>query len=168
MKLAEYKRTLQAPLRQATLCFIIDYGSVLLGMKKRGFAKGRWNGFGGKRNDNEKIIEAAIRETREEAGITPGLLTQMAVLDFYFPHQPDWNQQVVTYSTSQWKGTPTETEEMKPQGFPIDEIPHQDMWVDHNHWLPLVLEGKKVRGHFLFKKGDKLLDREIVTVDGFK
>ncbi|MDP4007437.1 MAG: hypothetical protein Q8P55_02500 [bacterium] len=31
-----------------TLCIVQQEGQVLLGMKKRGFGKGRWNGFGGK------------------------------------------------------------------------------------------------------------------------
>ena len=34
---------------------------VLLGYKKRGFAHGRWNGFGGKVEPNETIREAAVR-----------------------------------------------------------------------------------------------------------
>ncbi|MEK7607017.1 MAG: DNA mismatch repair protein MutT, partial [Patescibacteria group bacterium] len=31
-----------------TLCFIHQSPRILLGMKKRGFGAGRWNGFGGK------------------------------------------------------------------------------------------------------------------------
>jgi 8-oxo-dGTP pyrophosphatase MutT (NUDIX family) len=34
---------------------------VLLGMKKRGFGKNWYNGFGGKVEKNESIFEAAIR-----------------------------------------------------------------------------------------------------------
>jgi 8-oxo-dGTP diphosphatase / 2-hydroxy-dATP diphosphatase len=34
---------------------------VLLGLKKKGFGKGKWNGFGGKVEKNETILEAAIR-----------------------------------------------------------------------------------------------------------
>jgi len=40
-------------MRQTTLCLLIKEGEVLLGMKKRGFATGKWNGFGGK-IDEEK------------------------------------------------------------------------------------------------------------------
>ena len=166
--LVEYRETLWVPLRQATLCFVLDKDNVLLGMKKRGFAEGRWNGFGGKPNDNEGILETAIRETEEESGVTPGSLVQMALLDFYFPHQPDWNQQVVVYISTQWEGEPSETEEMQPKWFPRDQIPYHDMWVDDIHWLPLILEGKKVRAHFLFGEGDKLLDQEITIVERFE
>lgn len=43
----------------------------MLGLKKRGFGVGKYNGFGGKVCVNESIIDAAIRETQEEANITP-------------------------------------------------------------------------------------------------
>ena len=35
----------------------------MLGLKKRGFGVGKYNGFGGKVGLNESIIDAAIRET---------------------------------------------------------------------------------------------------------
>ena len=167
MKIVEYREALQTPLRQATLCFVIKDDKVLLGMKKRGFAEGRWNGFGGKSNDNEEILDTAIRETEEEVGITPSSLVEIAVLDFYFPHHSDWNQQVVAYSTTEWEGVPIESEEMRPKWFSRDEIPYDEMWVDDIHWLPLVLEGKKIRASFLFGEEDKLLDQKIKVVENF-
>ncbi len=44
-----------------TLVFLVDDDRVLLGMKKRGFGAGKWNGFGGKVEPGETIEEAAIR-----------------------------------------------------------------------------------------------------------
>ena len=47
-----------------TLCFTFKDSSwkqVLLGMKKRGFGAGRYNGFGGKVEPGETVKEAAIR-----------------------------------------------------------------------------------------------------------
>lgn len=44
-----------------TLTFVVDAGKILLGMKKRGFGAGRWNGFGGKVDPGESIEEAAKR-----------------------------------------------------------------------------------------------------------
>lgn len=47
-------------------------GDVLLGMKKRGFGVGKWNGFGGKVQEGETIRECARRETQEECGLEVG------------------------------------------------------------------------------------------------
>ena len=37
-----------------TLVFLRDGSKVLLGMKKRGFGAGKWNGFGGKVNKDSE------------------------------------------------------------------------------------------------------------------
>lgn len=46
-----------------TLVLVVQPGRVLLGMKKRGFGAGRWNGFGGKVQSGETIEDAARRYT---------------------------------------------------------------------------------------------------------
>lgn len=48
-------------IRQYTLAFIRKEDRILLGMKKRGFGVGRWNGFGGKVHSDEMILQAAKR-----------------------------------------------------------------------------------------------------------
>jgi hypothetical protein len=50
--------------RLYTLVFVRQPGRVLLGMKKRGFGQGKWNGFGGKVEPNEEVTTAAVRELR--------------------------------------------------------------------------------------------------------
>lgn len=49
------------PNKLLTLLFVLEPSRVLLGMKKRGFGMGRWNGFGGKVQADESIEDAAIR-----------------------------------------------------------------------------------------------------------
>ncbi len=44
-----------------TLVSVIKDDKILLGLKKRGFGVGWWNGFGGKINNGETIEEAAKR-----------------------------------------------------------------------------------------------------------
>ncbi|HET8669978.1 MAG TPA: NUDIX domain-containing protein, partial [Candidatus Saccharimonadales bacterium] len=43
----------------------------LLAMKKRGFGINKWNGVGGKVDEDETIEQAAIRECQEEITVTP-------------------------------------------------------------------------------------------------
>ena len=47
--------------KQYTLVLVIEGNKILLGLKKRGFGVGWWNGFGGKINNEETIEEAAKR-----------------------------------------------------------------------------------------------------------
>ena len=43
------------PPKLLTLVFVLGHGRVLLGMKKRGFGEGNWNGFGGKKELGESL-----------------------------------------------------------------------------------------------------------------
>ena len=83
MKLKDFSKH-KSSLRQTTLCFLTKDKKVLLAMKKRGFGNGRWNGVGGKLNAGETIRQAAIREAKEEIGVTVWQMEKVAVLDFYF------------------------------------------------------------------------------------
>lgn len=71
-----------------TLCLLCQPPRILLGMKKRGFGAGRWNGFGGKLEQGESIEEAAKREFLEEAGITVGEIDKRGVLEFFLRAVP--------------------------------------------------------------------------------
>ena len=59
------------PKKVLTLCVIYDDSRVLLGMKKREFGAGRWNGFGGKIKDGETIEVAAFGGVGEGGGLFP-------------------------------------------------------------------------------------------------
>ncbi|MDY0096953.1 MAG: 8-oxo-dGTP diphosphatase [Candidatus Dojkabacteria bacterium] len=159
-------------MRKATLVFLInkDTNSICLGMKKRGFGALRWNGFGGKVNKGEDIEDAAIREIYEEttdSNQNEGViidrkdLERVAILNFTFPHQQDWNQQVHVFFVEKWNGNINESEEMKPEWFDIDEIPYSDMWSDDKYWLPRVLKGERMTADFSFNENDEMISNEI-------
>jgi len=147
-----------------TLCFIYQHPKVLLGMKKRGFGAGRWNGFGGKVRDGETIEEATKREMKEEAGIIPGDIERFGIIEFEFQGNPEILE-VHFYKANNFTGKPKESEEMKPIWFNIKEIPFHQMWPDDKYWFPLFLEGKKFRGKFLFDNSDKILQYELEEID---
>ncbi len=163
MSIEEYKKLITKEVKPRTVCFLVKDGSVLLGMKKRGFGKGNFLGIGGKVESNETIEEAALRELREEIGTTALNLWHTAVLNFYFPHMPDesWNQQVHVFMVNRWTGEPVETDEILPQWFQIDKLPIDSMWDDAHYWLPEVLKGSKVVGDFLFNDQFMVIDKTI-------
>lgn len=152
-------------LRDSTLCFLVKEDKVLLAMKKRGFGKGRWNGVGGKLNENETIEKAAKREAKEEIGVNIKQMEQAAVLYFYFPNNLEWNQRTTVFVVNKWDGEPLETEEMAPKWFNINKLPFDSMWVDDIYWLPLVLKGKKIKAEFLFGENDTLLDYKVTEIE---
>lgn len=146
--------------KQLTLCIIHQHPNVLLGMKKRGFGAGRWNGFGGKVSHGETIEDAARREMQEEAGIELKNLDKVGVIEFEFQGNPEILE-VHIFRSDDFLGEPMESEEMKPQWFHVDEIPFKDMWPDDIHWMPLFLGGKKFKGKFLFGESDVILEKEL-------
>ncbi|HNW55932.1 MAG TPA: 8-oxo-dGTP diphosphatase [bacterium] len=157
-------------LRQVSLVFLIKKNNdkiieVCLAMKKRGFGVNRWNGVGGKMELDETIEETAIRETQEEICVDVTNLTKVAIIDFYFPHNPGFNQQVHAYLAENWEGNPMETEEMKPEWFATGNIPYQEMWSDDEFWLPQVLAGQKVRAKFTFSEQESPIEQDVKIVD---
>ena len=145
-----------------TLVFIHKEDQVLLGLKKRGFGVNKWNGFGGKVEPNETVIDAAARELKEECclRVRAGDLKNIAHLEFTFEGQP-MLMDVRVFSTNIFEGIPKETEEMKPKWFKHDGIPFEEMWLDDKIWFPYMLQGKKFFGTFHYEGFDKILDYKI-------
>jgi 8-oxo-dGTP diphosphatase/2-hydroxy-dATP diphosphatase len=148
-----------------TLCMIHQHPKLLLGMKKRGFGQGRWNGFGGKLHEGESIETAAKREITEEVGIAIEEIEKRGIILFEFKDSGDILE-VHIFNVSKFLGNPIESEEMKPQWFDTDKIPFEQMWSDDKHWVPIFLKGKKFRGNFLFdnEKSNTILDMKLNEV----
>jgi 8-oxo-dGTP diphosphatase len=144
-------------MQDATLVFLVRENGILLGYKKRGFAEGKINGFGGKIEASETIESAAARELEEECGVHVDVadLQPVARLDFFFPAKPEWDQVVHVFLAKRWRGEPVETEEMRPMWVNTNSIPYDRMWADDRHWLPLVLQGKHVQATFTFKEDNE-------------
>ncbi|MEN9913132.1 MAG: hypothetical protein RLY66_540 [Candidatus Parcubacteria bacterium] len=157
------------PRKLFTLCMIHQDGRILLGMKKIGFGAGNWNGFGGKVEPGEEIDAAAAREVREEAGVNPLDIQKVGILEFEFQNDPKV-MEVHIFSATTFSGEPVESDEMRPQWFDQDKIPYDNMWSDDRYWLPMVLQGKKFKGRFLFDKPStpeysaKIIEEKLVEV----
>jgi len=133
----------------ATLTFVISSGKVLLIRKKRGFGAGKVNGVGGKVEEGEPLEEAARREVLEEVGLTVRNVHHRGVLHFYSSdHVPDWVVHV--FVADSYEGEVSGSDEAEPLWVPLGSIPFSEMWEDDRHWLPHVLSGYNVEGHFYF------------------
>ena len=137
-------------MKKSTLCFCIKDDEVLLAMKKRGFGSGKWNGYGGKVQVEESPITAAVRELEEESGLVVDEkdLHQVALVRFYFDKNPVF--ECFVYMTHHWQSEPVETEEMRPQWYPISCLPFEEMWAADSKWIPLILNGEKIEAEVNF------------------
>jgi len=148
----------------ATLCQVIRDGHLLLLLKEPGrFGEGKWNGVGGKLLPDEIPEDGVVREVKEETGLRLRSITLHGVLDFYFGEKPEPDWVVHVFSSSDFSGEPLEaSDEGVLRWFRLDEVPYGRMWQDDAVWLPLLLEGKRFRGRFLFTEdGSKLLSHEL-------
>lgn len=152
------------PTKITTLCLVYKHPKILLGMKKRGFGVGRWNGYGGKVTANETIEENIVREMQEECGLTPTKFEKRGVMYFEFKGGPDIIE-VNLFAVDEFDGEPKETEEMKPKWFDINELPWNEMWSDDLIWYPLFLKGKKFEANFLFDGQEQVLRHEIIELE---
>ncbi|EJD02731.1 uncharacterized protein FOMMEDRAFT_107702 [Fomitiporia mediterranea MF3/22] len=151
-------------------------------MKKRGFGKGMYNGFGGKVEPHESPIEAAARELKEEAGITANI-RECGIL-LFVNASAEYCHYVHMYRADQYEGDPIETDEMQPHWFaipqeyldtendtpdtsePLPQIPLAQMWPDDEYWMPLLLKGQYFVGRVDFgienseaQKGSWVMER---------
>lgn len=155
-------------MRNATLLLLIKkdgdkVSDICLAMKKRGFGAGRYNGAGGKVEEDESIEDAVVRELKEEFDVLVKELDKRAEVSFTFPHMPSFDQIVHVYYATEWEGEPTETEEMNPKWFKVEDIPYNEMWPDDIFWLPKVLEGGFVNGRFILGEGDVVKEHEVIV-----
>ena len=147
-----------------TLAIWIKDGQMLLGMKKRGFGEGNWNGFGGKVEEGETIEAATKREMQEECGVTIQAMEKVAINTFRFAYD-DRVLEVHMYRVTAASGEPTETDEMAPRWFPLSEIPLDAMWDDDRYWMDHFLSGQKFIGEFYFEAPTRVTDYRIKLVD---
>lgn len=134
-----------------TLVILMKDNKVLLGQKKRGFAKGTYNGIGGKQDLGETIEQAMIRETQEEIGITPVEYELMGKIHFDVYYKGERvNMYLNIYKSEVFDGEPVETEEMIPSWFERNSIPFDKMLQDDRLWWPYLLDDKKFVGDVKF------------------
>jgi len=159
----------------ATLMFVIRGGEVLLIRKLRGLGAGKINAPGGRLEPGETLVDAAIRETREEVGVTPVAPRLRGRLRFSFVKRPvatgppttddiGYRLECHVFSADACEGEVAATDEAIPMWVALGEIPYDEMWADDRLWLPLMLSGRApFDGRFVFED-ETMLD---VALDAF-
>ena len=120
----------QVAFTQTCLCLLTRVSGdgepqVLLGYKKTGLGTGKIVALGGHVEERETAAQAAAREVKEESGIAVAAdsLREAAHITFLFPTRPAWDMTVEVFITGAWSGEPAETDEIRPEWFPVAALP---------------------------------------------
>lgn len=151
------------PTERCVLTYVFDGDKVLLILKKTGMGNGYFNAPGGHIELEETMYEAAIRETKEETGLDVENLEERGVLRFQF--KSGIRMIGYVFVTSSFSGELiNECEETKPFWTKIEDIDYSTMWEDDREWLPLLLDGKKFEGWFIFDDRT-MIDKKVEETD---
>ncbi len=155
-------------MKNSTLLFLIKKSAggnvdVCLAMRKDG-RKGRYNGIDAVVNEGENGDDVA-KTSAQYLGVTVDSVVKRAEITFIFPHDPTSDQVTHIYISENFSGEPLSTETMDPSWLSTSYLPYGEMWHDVIFWLPHILEGKNVRGRFVFGEGDTILEKEVEVLD---
>ena len=148
--------------KQLTLCMVCEPERILLGMKKRGFGSGLWNGFGGKVEPGESIPAAAVRELQEEAGLTAHTCAPLGRLEFVYEGMSEIYV-VTVFRVDEYTGTVQESEEMRPAWFSLTALPFSAMWPSDQAWFPYLLARQSFIGRVTFAPLENGRPIEVVS-----
>ena len=153
----------------ATLALLVDGHRVALGMKRAKIGKGFYNGPGGGIEGKETPKKAALRELKEEFGVTAASRDARKVaLITFVTHNEDgtlFTCHVHVFVVGVWRGKLRACEPKKigpPKWFGRSRLPSKLMEAD-KHWLPLVLSHEKIRAVFHYGPGQKRLIGKFVV-----
>ena len=156
------------PQEKGVVVYISDKKNkkLLLMNKKTGLGKGKVNAPGGRLEKGESFRDAVIRECQEEVFITP--INPEKRAELYFQFTSGYALYGEAFFTDSWEGEAKESSEADPFWCDMDKIPWDSMWEDDRHWLTSALNGKKIRGYFVFDDDDRMLSKNITEVDSFE
>ncbi len=142
----------------------LDGDEVLLGEKLTGLGAGKVVGPGGKQEPGETPVETAVREVREEVGLTLARenLVPLARITYPFVGRPELSQRSHAFIVRDWSGELRASDEIAPTWWAIRQLPVDRMWSDAALWLPRALVGEFVEATFEIGEADQVLSQQMV------
>lgn len=154
---------------EATVCWIVRDGKALLKLANSGISAGKWNAVGGKVEPGETPLECVKREAFEETGLVisdpayKGKLTFLFVGSSGESKTGEWVMHV--FAAGGFSGELKPSDEGELRWFGLESLPFEQMWEDDTHWVPLMLQGKRFEGRFVFSKDDNsMLEHELTEL----
>ncbi len=164
------KKNAEKALLEATLCFLVRDGNVLLGRKTRHIGEGCWNGYGGEIEQGESVRKAAVRELEQESGVRAREedLTEAAIITFHNRTEDGrrFDCRVHVFTIDAWEGDAVPTAEMAtPTWFDTNTLPFEEMMPADRYWLPHVLKRKVIIAEAWYGPRQKAMERPVLIHD---
>ena len=151
-------------MKLATLCYIIDKkrnSTLMLHRikKENDYHQGKWNGLGGKLNNGESPEECAIREIKEESGLTVKNPLLKGFITFpNFDGVDDWY--VFVFVFNDFEGMLIDSPEGKLQWIPNNQLTSLHLWEGDKIFLEWIFDKKIFSAKFNYEDG-KFLDYSV-------
>ena len=144
-------------MKLATLCYVknnsVNKTLMLYRNKKENdYHKGKWNGLGGKFELEETPEECAIRELKEESGLTVKNPKLKGLLTFpNFDGVDDWY--VFVFVITDFEGSLIDSPEGRLEWIPNEEITSLNLWDGDKIFLEWLNQDKFFSAKFNYENG---------------
>lgn len=149
-------------MRNVTLCYIEKDGKYLMlhrTKKKNDLNKDKWIGVGGKFEDKESPEECAIREAKEETGLTLISCKLRCIVTFV---SNEWETEYMyVFTSSDFTGELTDCNEGELQWVDKDKVRELPTWEGDKIFLDRVLEDAPFFTAKVEYEGDKLVSYSV-------
>jgi 8-oxo-dGTP diphosphatase len=144
-------------MKLATLCYVVDkrHNKTLMLhriKKKNDIHEGKWNGLGGKFEDNETPEECIIREVKEESGLSISSPKLHGFITFpLFDGIHDWY--IFVFTADKFKGELIDSNEGQLEWIPSDKVTDLNLWDGDVIFLEWLNKDKFFSAKFVYEKG---------------
>lgn len=151
---------------KTALLYLKKDDKILLVKTKNGPFKDKMGGIVVKIEDWETEEEALIRGTNAEISTISFNYEKVGILDcLEYVNGELCNNTIQVYFCTEWDIEPQESKNATPYWVSIDEIPYEKMFSEDEYWLPRVLNGEKIYGHFQFDENRNILQFNIELLE---
>jgi 8-oxo-dGTP diphosphatase len=144
-------------MKLATLCYVMNKNNKTTLMihrikKENDYHEGKWNGLGGKFEAGESPEECAVREIKEESGLTVKSPRMHGFITFpKFDQVDDWY--VFIFTAEVYEGKLIDSPEGKLEWIPYDKVTELNLWEGDKIFLEWLYQDKFFSAKFNYENG---------------
>lgn len=145
-------------LLQTTLCYLEQNGQYLMlhrVKKKKDVNKDKWIGVGGKFEPGEDAVSCALREVKEETGLTMNTPLYRGMVDFFCPPWPA--ERMHLFTCTDFSGEMRECDEGDLEWVDKEKVADLPIWEGDKIFFALLADGEPFFHLELYYRKDVLV-----------